>query len=115
MNPVNKLILKEKIKESITNIADSDLYEIILTLDKIGALNDNWDGEKKQESSEPSTNSDNSNKLPKSFHMVSPMFQGNVSYATHGEYIGYKDDNGNIRIFAKSEKDLLKKVKKYKK
>ncbi len=113
MNPVNKLILKEKIKESISNIADSDLYEIILTLDKIGALNENWDGEKKKEPSESSQTTDG--KLPKSFYMVSPMFQGNVSYTTHGEYIGYKDDNNNVRIFAKSEKDLLKKVKKYKK
>lgn len=114
MNPVNKLILKEKIKESVSNIADSDLYEIILILDKLGALNENWDGEKKQESTDSSQVNDN-NKLPKSFYMVSPMFQGNVSYTTHGEYIGYKDDSNNIRIFAKSEKDLLKKVKKYKK
>lgn len=114
MNPVNKLILKEKIKESISNITDSDLYEVILILDKLGALNENWDGEKKQQPVDSSQTNDNS-KLPKSFYMVSPMFQGNVSYTTHGEYIGYKDDSNNVRIFAKSEKDLLKKVKKYKK
>lgn len=114
MNPVNKLILKEKIKESMSNLSDSDLYEIILTLDKLGALNENWDGEKKQTPTETSQTVDDS-KLPKSFYMVSPMFQGNVSYTTHGDYIGYKDDSNNIRIFAKSEKDLMKKVKKYRK
>ena len=113
MNPVSKFILQDRIKETLSSIPESTLYEVITALDKIGALNPEWNGEAPKTKDEIATQA--VNKLPKSFSMVSPMFQGTVYYTTQGEYIGYKDENDNLRIFAKSEKDLMKKVKKYSK
>lgn len=114
MNPISKFILQDKLKETFSStIPDSTLFEVITTLDKLGALNPNWDGSAPKTKEEITTQVNN--KLPKSFSMVSPMFQGTVTYTTQGEYIGYKDESDNLRIFAKNEKDLMKKVKKYSK
>lgn len=124
MDIINRFILLNKLKEKLTTeIDDQTLSNILQQLDKLNALNDNWVeqvGEEKQkkenhplvENDDLSKNSNN-NKLPKTFYLKTPLYQGQVYLSIENGGFCYKDDYDNIRLYDRTDKGLLKKVKKY--
>lgn len=81
------------------------IYKVVEELDKVNALNSLWllDDEKTEVENKP----------PSSFYMVSPLFQGKVLYVNKGSWVGYTDDDGNVRLQAKNDRLLMKKILKY--
>jgi hypothetical protein len=123
MDIINRFILLNKLKEKLTiSIDDNTLSVILQQLDKLNALNDNWT---ENNNSTINTNTDNinnstekseklsKNKLPQSFHLKTPLFQGQVHLSIDEGMFCYRDDYDNIRLYDKTEKGLLKKVQKY--
>lgn len=112
MNPAAKFILRDKIKERFPTLTDDITYELLSELDKLGALKNDWDetGMNLKEN-EVKT----SKELPKSFNMVSPMWSGNVFLVEREGFICYQDSENNVRLHSGSEKDMFKKILKYRK
>lgn len=110
MNPAEKFILRDRLKEKLPSLTDDVLYDIISELDKLGALAKTWEFQANgilPKDEKPKSG------LPQTFNMVSPMWSGKVSLVQRENFIGYQDDNQNVRIYGKSEKDVLKKITKY--
>ncbi len=113
MNPAAKFILKDKLKEKLPTLTDDVLYNIISELDKLGALAKEWD---ETESNPAVVKETKANKgLPQSFNMVSPMWSGNVSLIEREGFICYQDGEKNVRLHSRSERDMAKKILKYRK
>lgn len=113
MNPAAKFILRDKLKEKLPTLTDDVLYSVISELEKLGALNKEWDetGMNPAEAKETKA----SKGLPQSFNMVSPMWSGNVSLVEREGFICYQDGEKNVRLHSRSERDMAKKVLKYRK
>lgn len=82
--------------------------QIIEKLDELGALNDFWVPQQIKDSDRTSPAS-----VPQRFLMVSPLFQGEVTLIERDGWYGYEDENGEIRLQAKTLFKLSKKVKRY--
>ena len=112
MNQTEKFLLKMQLKEKFPALTDELLYEIVSELDKLKVLST---PQKEKTHNHENTSTGSKNPLPKSFIMISPLWSGEVRFKTQGTLLGYEDENGNFRLYASTEKDLIKKVKKYKK
>lgn len=112
MTPAARFILRDKLKETIPDLTDDVLFQILSELNKLGALVEVWD----ETSTNPiRTNSPQESSLPDKFYMVAPMWNGEVFLAKQGDYFVYKDSEGSVRVMSKSERDLKKKIAKYRK
>lgn len=110
MNPAEKFILRDKLKEKFPELTDDVVYNIISELDKMNALNKTLETSNKGiESERPSKG------LPATFNMISPLWKGKVTLIQKEGFYGYKDSEGNVRLHATTERDLMKKVAKYNK
>jgi len=113
MNPAIKFILRDKLKEKLPTLTDDVAYNVLLELDKLGALSEEWDGVSKTEKEIKTKETKSS--LPDSFNMVSPLWSGYVSLITREGFFCYQDNDGNVRLHGKSERELSKKIIKYRK
>lgn len=108
MSPELKKQLTEAVKKNKPQYDVPTVYNIIEALEQLNALNPFWTLE--QKSVEVSDL-----KLPFRFKMISPLYQGYVTYKSLSEtQKAYVDGNGEVRILAKSDKELQKKMAKYK-
>lgn len=111
MNPASKFILRDKLKEKFSELTDDVIYNIISELDKMNALNENLESTPNKGLIEERP----AKGLPTTFNMISPLWKGKVTLIQKEGFYGYKDSEGNVRLHAATERDLLKKVAKYNK
>lgn len=104
-NETKSYLVKEVVQE--TNVDSKAVETIIDYLCKNGAINLFWSPENRQ------IKQTNKLEIPKKFHMVSPLFKGIVNYIEREGWVGYADENGNVRIQAPNTKALAKKIVKY--
>lgn len=114
MNPAAKFILRDQLKEKLPILTDDVLYKIVSELDKLGVLKEEWDGSKSMVETE-NKEVKSMSKLPQSFFMISPMWSGNVFLAEKEGFFVYQDSESRVRLHGRTEKELLKRVLKYKK
>jgi hypothetical protein len=109
MNPIDKLNLQDKIKETNPDIDSNIIYKVLTALEKLEILPELWNNDSliiKEKTV---------NALPKTLKIVTPMWQGIVYLVKKENYFGYQDEFGNVRVYDKTEKGLVKKINKYKK
>jgi len=99
-----------QLKVKFPTLTDELLYELISELDNMKVLST---PKEIHESTTPNIIS--KELLPKTFKMISPLWGGWVYFKRTEGLLGYEDENKNLRLWANTEKDLIKKVKKYKK
>lgn len=110
MNPAEKFILRDKLKEKFPELTDDVVYNIITELDKMNAF-----GKTLEQSAKGIDSERPAKGLPQSFNMISPLWKGHVTLMQKEGFYGYKDSEGNVRLHAPTERDLMKKVVKYNK
>lgn len=99
------------IKEIAANTAITDPAQIESVLDhliEVGALNLFWTAPNRNFTAE-STDLE----LPQKFYMASPLFKGMVTYVSREGWVGYQDEERNVRIQASNKRQLAKKIAKY--
>ena len=103
--------IKNHLVVEVSQVTETDSKHVETIIDgliELGAINLFW--------SPTSRNFKEQEKVlevPKKFFMVSPLFKGMVNYIERQGWVGYEDQEKNVRIQAPSVKLLAKKIIKY--
>lgn len=107
MTEETKIDLVKQVAQTTETVPDL-VETIIEELQKLGALNLFWAPENRSFNEKTTTL-----EVPKKFMMISPLFKGMVDYIEREGWVGYKDQEGNVRVQAPNLKALAKKIVKY--
>lgn len=103
--------IKDKLVNEVAHSTGCDKNAVETVIDSLidkGAINLFWMPENREFKAQKTVL-----EVPQKFFMSSPLFKGMVNYIERQGWVGYEDQDGNVRVQASSVKQLAKKIVKY--